>query len=409
LDAEGTAEANLILANNARATAQAEKETANAASTAAVQALSALEANLEANLTAQARPPDTPVTTPTPTPSATPQGTPTLAVILAGSRTPTSSPTPTGTRTPTSTLFPTPTPNLAVIAQQTQLAEVRATQTRLASPPGPLAFVSDREGGISRLFRLNAPGSSSQAERLSLTEAYRPAVDVSARGNIVVFSTADRPEPGGQLVRILATVDERPTESRIPGDDESRWDPAISPDGSKVLFASPFDGNQDIFMINLDGSGIVNLTQSEVDENTPAWSPDGRRIAFSGKRVGGQSDIWVINRDGSGLERLTDHPNVDTYPAWSPDGTKIAFASTRDDPKNSRPDIYILDLETREVRNMTNTPLMDENFPAWSRDGAWLAFTRFTTNSEIFIIPSAGGEAINVTNNPAGDSYPAWW
>ena len=390
------------IANAASTRAVEGQESAQAANAAAVAALQTLEVSLEAslatNLTAQAQtiPPPTPASAITP--GSTLSQTPTVSA--QGTRP--------GVVVPCCTVAPSPTPNTTVIAQRTQLAQVRATQTQLAYPPGPLLFVSRRLGGTSRLFQLYAPGSGDPPVLLSDTKAFRPSVDVQARGNIVVFSTANRPQPGGQLVRILAA--EQLTEIPILGAGDSRWDPAISPDGSSVLFASASTGNEDIYLMNLDGSNVRNLTSSPgIDENAPAWSPDGMQVAFAANPAGGQTDIWVMNIDGTGLKRLTDHQSVDTYPAWSPDGASIAFASNRDDPANRHPDIYVLNLQTGQVTDLTNTPGVDENFPAWSRDGTWLAFTRFTTNGEIFIMPSAGGAAQNVTNNPTEDSYPAWW
>jgi len=97
-----------------------------------------------------------------------------------------------------------------------------------------------------------------------------------------------------------------------------------------------FERSEDILVINPDGTGIVNLTNSPEREVDPAWSPDGQRIAFS---VGG---LWVMDADGSNQTQLTDSGQE---PAWHPDGTKIAFLDVRDQVDAT----YVLDLMTNEV------------------------------------------------------------
>src|SRR5918912_3951957 len=84
-----------------------------------------------------------------------------------------------------------------------------------------------------------------------------------------------------------------------------------------------------IFVMNPDGSGQTAVTIDPGWEHGPAWSPDGRKIAFSGvPGIVGHDDIYVINPDGSGRTQLTNAPGVDEFdPEWSPDGKQIAFTS----------------------------------------------------------------------------------
>jgi hypothetical protein len=85
----------------------------------------------------------------------------------------------------------------------------------------------------------------------------------------------------------------------------------------KIAFMSNRDGNSEIYVINQDGSGLVNLTNNPADDVYPAWSPDGSRVAFVSGRDGNY-EIYVMNADGSDVTRLTNNPADDEYPAFSP-------------------------------------------------------------------------------------------
>ena len=84
-----------------------------------------------------------------------------------------------------------------------------------------------------------------------------------------------------------------------------------------MAFGSELDGNYEIFVMNVDGSGLTRLTNNPYTDCCPSWSPDGRRIAFDSYR-GGQEDIYTINADGTGLMNLTNNPSWDADPSWSP-------------------------------------------------------------------------------------------
>ena len=91
-------------------------------------------------------------------------------------------------------------------------------------------------------------------------------------------------------------------------------------------------------MMNADGSGVRRLTDNSAEDDSPAWSPDGRQLAFTSYRDG-DWEIYVMNADGSDVRRLTDNSAWDDSPAWSPDGRWIAYASDRDGDD----EIYVLE------------------------------------------------------------------
>ncbi|NJD08887.1 MAG: hypothetical protein FIB01_00090, partial [Gemmatimonadetes bacterium] len=129
---------------------------------------------------------------------------------------------------------------------------------------------------------------------------------------------------------------------------------------SKIAFKVGFTANSDIFVMDADGSHLTNLTNDGMWDETPAWSPDGRRIAFGSLRVdspgGGDSgfEIYVMNADGSNVTRLTNNAAQDRSPSWAPDGSKIAFKSDRDAGPYSF-QIYVMNADGSNQKRLTNS------------------------------------------------------
>ena len=182
------------------------------------------------------------------------------------------------------------------------------------------------------------------------------------------------------------------------------FDPAWSPNGSKIAFAS----RGGIYVMNVDGSGIRRVTSGDSWAAGPSWSPDGSQIAFSWHRDG-QTDIYAINVDGSGLKQVTDDGFYDKEPAWSPDGARIAFASA----ENRTSDIYLINLDGSE-RTLLYGTVRNERSPAWSPDGSTIAFTSEerpdggNLNDEIFKINLDLSGFARLTNRGWDDETPSW-
>lgn len=147
-------------------------------------------------------------------------------------------------------------------------------------------------------------------------------------------------------------------------EESPRW----SPDGKRIAWVSTRDGNQEIYSIDESGKEMKRLTSEIAFDNNPAWSPDGKQIAFASSRHG-NFEIHVMNADGSNVRRLTNHSALDYWPVWSPDGKRIAFTSNRD----GNYEIYVMNADGTNPRNVTNHPKQD-NFASWSPDGKKMAF-----------------------------------
>jgi len=170
----------------------------------------------------------------------------------------------------------------------------------------------------------------------------------------------------------------------------------------KIAFSSLSDWEDfDVFVINSDGSGTVNLTGHWSDDVSPAFSPDGSRIAFTSDRAG-SSEIYVMDADGTDLARLTNNGARDFDPAFSADGSRIAFASDRDGNK----ELYTVGADGSGETRLTTSAANEED-PAFSADGMHLAFTTDRDgNREIYVAGADGANPVRLTVEPAADYQP---
>src|SRR5215471_2761656 len=107
--------------------------------------------------------------------------------------------------------------------------------------------------------------------------------------------------------------------------------PAFSPDGKKIAFESNRSGNFEIYTMDTNGSHIRQLTFDTAFDGTPAWSPDGKLITFASERDN-DPEVYIMNADGSNQKRITNAKGDDSHPKFTPDGKRIIFCSARSTP-----------------------------------------------------------------------------
>ena len=230
---------------------------------------------------------------------------------------------------------------------------------------------------------------------------------------------------------------------------EELYNPAWSPDGSRVAFETNASGRFALFSTRADGGDARPLWESESADTNASWSPDGRRVAFVSNRAGGQLDVFVANPDGTGVVNISDDPGQQYQPAWSPDGRWIAYV-TKPRPADRLHDIVIANVATGEKRAIV-VPDTNEMAPSFSPDGTRVAFASNRSgtneiytmrldgsdvqaltagtqssmprwsrqgriafrsnrdgNGEIYVMNGDGSGVVRLTESPADDGMPAW-
>jgi len=199
--------------------------------------------------------------------------------------------------------------------------------------------------------------------------------------------------------------------------------PAWSPDGKQIAFqcqVQPSGGNPGyarICIMHADGSTVRELPQTPATgliDSAPQWSPDGKHIAF-GRGVRDQQAVFVMNADGSGSRQVTPWALRAGQPDWSPDGRRIVFYSNRDGPVNVSANLYTINPDGTGLRQLTHARGGKVQYlsATFSPDGKWITFSRTpgrgrAGNADVFVMHADGTHVLNVTRSAIWDSGTDW-
>jgi TolB protein len=182
--------------------------------------------------------------------------------------------------------------------------------------------------------------------------------------------------------------------------------PAWSPDGRSLAYTSYRQGSPAVFVARIYEGRSDNITKNEGQAFAPTFSPDGKRIAYASNKSGNM-EIWIANADGTGAHRITSNPGSDTAPTWSPTGQEIAFTSDR----AGSPQIYVMDSEGLNIRRLTTVGSWNDA-PAWnpSKEYSEIAYTsRLEAGGfDIAVIDLATRQVRQVTAGRGSCEYPSW-
>jgi serine/threonine protein kinase len=273
-----------------------------------------------------------------------------------------------------------------------------STLAPAGEPQGKIAFTCTRDG-----FNQICLYDFSSAEITRLTE--RQAQDyypiIAPDGEIIYASNQQ------QFFELYGIQPDGSAPRKITQNLNNAAAPAISPDGTQiVLFNRPADSAANLWLVNRDGSNARILYTGLYNVGGSDWSPDGERIAFM-VAINGEAayEIFMVNADGSGLVQITNQitPNMGGSVDWSPDGRLLAFFAGGPGQNN----IYTYDLISSELTQLTTSG--GNAGPSFSPDGNWIVFnSNRNGNADLFIMRRDGSDVRQITNDP-GDDWQARW
>ncbi len=208
------------------------------------------------------------------------------------------------------------------------------------------------------------PGPRLVPFRGAIRNGYIALGDVDSLGRYQIFSVS----PDGSRRK------------QLTNDDGQNWMPAWSPDGRTIAYVSRFGSGMQIRAMDAGGANARTLAMEGLNF-VPSWSPDGERIAYAHMDFPPPQpprfNIWVMNADGTAKRPLTTGSYDDNVPTWSPDGQRIALTSNR----SGRYQIWVMDAEGTSFKALTTAyhdPLLaadiEQKVPAWSPDGSKIAY-----------------------------------
>jgi TolB protein len=261
-------------------------------------------------------------------------------------------------------------------------------------------FTSERPRGIKEIWSMDADGSNQKQLTFYKSLSIMPAV--SPDGARLAFCSFAHGSPAIQVLSLE-------TGRRLPFYNEVSpltATPEFTPDGKQVLFASSVTGWAQIYIANLDGSGMHRVTYSRSIDMEPKVNPKtGAQIVFISDRSG-MPQIYRMNLEGSDVQRLTNGEGEAVNPAWDPDGQHIAFSWTRGYAPGHY-NVFIMDVATRQYTQLTHDAGRNEH-PSWAPDGRHIVFASNRSGSLQIWTMLADGTQLKQLTTQGINTQPVW-
>ena len=274
-------------------------------------------------------------------------------------------------------------------------------------PKAKLLFSSNREGGHA-LYEIETDSRATGIWQPATSQNRQPAV--SSKQTVVFVSNQNN------AWQLVARPAQTPTLTILTPNLNTTQRPAFSADGKQLAFeVTNAQGATNIVLADANGANQRPLTNSDNYDGQVSFNPNGDHIAFTA-RQGNQSDIYTLALADGQLTRLTSGNAQSAMPAWSPDGTRIAYVSNA----SGIAQLWMMQADGSNPQQLTNIPSGAEQ-PKWSPDGNWLAFVAYTgagegnNRRELYLLyaPASATQAdergiIRLTQNDKDDTEPAW-
>jgi Tol biopolymer transport system component len=286
--------------------------------------------------------------------------------------------------------------------KQVTLEDYQNSSPTWAANNWQIAFASDREENWG-IFVINADGDGLYNATGHLPNGSFAAASWSPDGTMITFE-GDFDGDTKDNLYVMSLVEENAVLKLVTESEGDDCYPVFSPDGQKILFKSDRSGNNEVYVVNLDGSNLVQLTDTPTYESDPEFSPDGSQIVFGSNRSG-SSEIYIMDADGLNVRVLVPAPGLDWRPNWSPDGEWIAFESWR----NGNADIYIVRPDGSDLRQLTFDEV-DDGHPTWSPDSQKLVFHSNRSGwYELYVMDINNPEnVVHIATASNRNVLPAW-
>jgi Tol biopolymer transport system component len=289
-----------------------------------------------------------------------------------------------------------------------------------------LCFSSPRRAGASGATELHARRAAQPSKHIasSSTHAAAPVVQSLIPGQGKAVFTSER-DGNAEIYVMNADGTGQVNLTKHPAKDAT---PVWSPDHTRIAFTSDRSGRSNIYVMDADGGNVravTNIDNANADYRVydPAWSPDGKKLIYVGSFMGETSGLVVVNVDGSESHPILEGSTEVADPAWSPDGTRIAYVARAPSVnlrEGTRFHLFVMNADgsgkTRLYTSDSSEPLSFNSFayppdasgPAWSPDGTRIAYVSKTSGNAEIYVTSVQGSYSRITEHAATDTLPSW-